>query len=889
MDSRRWQRIQSIFHAAVELPEAGQQAFVERECGGDRELQAEIEAMLKKDSQGEALLGEALPHLADELLSGARHPLPFEEFGNYRIVRKLGEGGMGVVYLAERKDLRNRVAIKFLRDMWLSPSSKERFDYEQKTLAKLNHPNIARIYDAGALPDGSPWFAMEYVEGARLTDYCRERHYSIAERLRLFRAVCDAVQYAHGQSIIHRDLKPSNILVTEDGTPKLLDFGIAKQAEDLGVAETLTATGLRLMTTAYASPEQVRGESVATSTDIYSLGVVLYELLAGRLPFDVSKCSPAAAERLITEQEPQKPSAAALESPPGAGAPRAGKSAWSDLDLLCLTALHKDPRRRYPTVDALIRDIDRFIKGEPLDARPDDLRYTIGKFVKRNRRSVIVAAGVLAALIGLAVFDNVRLRRARDAAQAESARTLRVEKLLTDIFQGGDEQAGPSKDVKVVDLLDRGVKVAQSRNDDPAIQADLFETLGSVYQALGDLEKAQRLIESAFEKRKLLFGENSTEVAKSLLMLGLLRIDQNRSDDAQRLTDKALELYKRLRPPGDPAIAEATIALGRALEAQRNYPRALQVFTEADRLLSAPHSDPSIHGSCLLELANIHFYMQHWDESEALDRRALEIWRGLYGPRHPFVADALINLGNVEINRGKDYAAAERDYREALDINQAWHGKDHPETAADMGYVANALVYEGGEGRYREAEGLAQEAVHILDGVSPGESTLAVAIGQWGAAEVKLGKLDAAEAHLRRSLEMYRKLYTEHALIGTALSNLGEVYTLKKQYARAEGALRGAIRQFARTGQPEHAGAGIAHIRLGRTLLRERRYQEAEGSLLTGYQIVAKVSDSSVNALMDAREDLIAVYDGLHTPEKSAKFRTELDALRAQAKAPTRR
>ncbi|HEY7627465.1 MAG TPA: serine/threonine-protein kinase, partial [Ilumatobacteraceae bacterium] len=272
-----------------------------------------------------------------------------ERFHPYRLRRPLGEGGMGVVYLAERTDLGSLVAIKILRDGWLSPARRERFADEQRILAHLNHPSIARLYDADTLPDGTPWFAMEYVEGVPLTEYCRNRQVSVAERLALFGQVCEAVQYAHRQMVVHRDLKPSNILVTRDGAVKLLDFGIAKPIST--EHDDLTRTGPRLMTLAYAAPEQIRGGITGVATDVYALGVILYELLAGRTPFDLADRTPAEVERLVTDTDPLKPSSAAL----AAARKTAGPSAWADLDTLCLTAMRKDPDRRYGSVEALHR------------------------------------------------------------------------------------------------------------------------------------------------------------------------------------------------------------------------------------------------------------------------------------------------------------------------------------------------------------------------------------------------------------------------------------------------------------------------------------------------------------------------------------------------------
>src|SRR5271168_3057428 len=296
MEGTRWQRVQSLFHEAADMPPAEQRVFLEARCGDDAALVSEVLVLLEEDARGGSLLDGDVAEVASQIFNDpSSGPLPFKEFGPYRIKQALGEGGMGVVYLAAREDLGNEVAIKILRDAWVSPARRERFNAEQRTLAQLNHPSIARLYDADTSPDGSPFFVMEYVEGVPLTLYCDQNNCSIHGRLRLFRAVCEAVLYAHQHAVIHRDLKPSNVLVKNDETVRLLDFGISKHFESLGAPSEKTTTGLRLMTPAYAAPEQIRGEQVGIHTDVYSLGVILYELLAGRLPFDLSNRTPAQA------------------------------------------------------------------------------------------------------------------------------------------------------------------------------------------------------------------------------------------------------------------------------------------------------------------------------------------------------------------------------------------------------------------------------------------------------------------------------------------------------------------------------------------------------------------------------------------------------------------
>ena len=668
MDSARWEQIQILFHRAAGLPESEWQAFLETSGGEDGELIAEVLAMLKADSLETSLLDRGLPGVAYQMVGASSEPFSFRQVGPYRLKRILGEGGMGVVWLAEREDTGNLVAIKFLPHAGLSPARRQRFAREIKTLAKLKHPFIARLYDAGALDDGTPWFVMEFVEGVPFTVYCRERELPVEERLRLFRMVCEAVQYAHGQEIIHRDLKPSNILVEPDGTPRLLDFGIARQLQSLDDPADQTRPGLRFMSLDYAAPEWVRDGTVGLSTDVYSLGVILYEMLAGQLP---------------AADQPGKPSDAEAAS----RIPASGKAAWSDLDVLCLKAMHKDAEQRYQSVEALIRDVDHYLKGEPLEARPDSLRYRAGKFVRRNRRSVLAASLVFLLVAGLVIFFTLRLAKERDAALMEAARTQRVEKFMTDLLEGGDEEVGPPDSLRVVTLLDRGMKEAQSLNGDPRVQADLYLTLADVYQAMGKFDRADSLLHSALKERQSIFGPDHQEVAESLFYLGVLRSEQDRLADAEGLIRKALAMDRRHLPPDHPAIARDMTALGLVLERRGHSDQAIPVLTEAAGFQSTDGAPRTDLLASLTDLANAHYYLGHYTISESLNQRILAMDKQLHGDRHPDVATDFMNLGNIEDKRGR-YPEAERYYRQALDINESWYGKDHPDSADMMSYIA---------------------------------------------------------------------------------------------------------------------------------------------------------------------------------------------------------
>jgi serine/threonine-protein kinase len=887
MDSARWQKVQSLFHEAADLPQPDQRAFLESQCGQDAALVDEILILLKEDSSGTSLLDGDVAKVADRILNGEpSETSPFKNFGPYRIIRLLGEGGMGVVYLAEREDLGTHIAIKVLRDAWLSPARRQRFAIEQRTLAQLTHPLIARIYDADTSPDGTPFFVMEYVAGVPLTEYCKAHHCAVSERLRLFRDICEAVLYAHQHAVIHRDLKPSNILVKDDGTVRLLDFGIAKQIENFGASVEQTVTGLRLMTPAYAAPEQIRGAQVGIQADVYSLGVILYELLAGQLPFDFSHLTPAQAETLLTEHEPEKPSSVAARISKNsqesvAEAEKTSKTSWSDLDVLCLTAIHKDLRQRYASVEALIRDVDHYLKGEPLEARPDSLRYRASKFARRNLTILSAATAIFVVVVGLVVFYTVRLTRARNAAVAQAAREQRIQNFMLNLFQGGDASAGPADDLRVVTLLDRGMRDARSLDAEPAAQADMYETLGGIYEQLGKFDQANSLLESALANRQKLFGVDSIEAAKSILALGSLRDYQANYAESERLVRQALEIDRRHLPPNDPAVARAMVALGK-LEADRGaYDQSIATLDEALKINSMPGAAPADLADNLYELANAHYYAGHYDVSTSLNERVLKMYKDIYGERHPRVADVLINLGAIRLDLGH-YAEAENYDRQALDIVQGWYGKDNPDTATDLTILARALIYEN---RFDEGTALLQQSLEIKErAYGKVHPSVASTLNDLGSAALKQGKYDDAEKYFTRMADICRVVYGEHHYwFATALSNLGSVYAAEKQWARAEKLYRQVIPIYTETQSATHVNTGIARTKLGRTLLRQNRYAEAEAETRAGYEILIQKMDPKVSWLVNARKDLVEEYEASNQPDEAKKFKAEIASLDSAA------
>jgi len=665
VDSARWESIQSLFHRAAELPPAAQRDFLEAACGGDLSLVEEVLAMLQSDARHASVLDTNMARAAGDLVDGALPAAVIQQtFGAYRLARVLGEGGMGVVYLGTRHDLGSVAAIKILRDASLSPVRRERFDREQRILAQLNHPAIARLYDAGVLDDGTPWFAMEYVEGVPITEHCRRQNATLAQRLRLFRDVCEAVLHAHRLMVVHRDLKPSNILVRDDGSVKLLDFGISKQLDTLNDPAHATVTGQRLMTPAYAAPEQVRGAETGVQTDVYALGVVLYELLSGRTPFDLAGLAPGEAERLLLEVEPSKPSArAAADTRTGL---KVGRREWADLDVLCLTAMQKDPARRYGSVKALARDVDHYLNGEPLEARPDSVGYRAGKFVHRRWRAVSAAAAALALATATVTFYTLRLTDARSAAQAERDRANRQTAIATavnrflaeDLLGRSDPFRSGNSSTTLADAVKRAIPdIDRQFHDAPAVGARLHQAVARALDNRSEFAPARQ----EYDRAAALFVRSEGPQSKDTITVQLQRAAMEartyEAESLQRaksiLAEQESHISRLPRVDDDLAVwlasARGMVALigNDAKEAARQFQIAyagatrLSTFDENTRLMLQQR------------LAFAHIRLGDGGEAERLFRELIAAFSRLEGADTPSVLRVRLNLAQALMIQNK--------------------------------------------------------------------------------------------------------------------------------------------------------------------------------------------------------------------------------------------
>jgi eukaryotic-like serine/threonine-protein kinase len=882
MDARRWERAQRLFHAALELPATERSAYLEGECADDAALVSEVMALLEEDARAGATLEPDVARLASAVLDGSVPGV--RVIGPYRILRVLGHGGMGVVYLAERDDLGSRVAIKVLRDAALSPVRRERFEREQQTLAQLNHPSIARLYDADTLPDGTPYFVMEYVEGMPITEYCDTAGVSIADRLRLFRDVCVAVQHAHRHAVVHRDLKPSNILVTAnggdgagDGQVKLLDFGIAKQLERLDSPAQQTQTGLRLMTPAYAAPEQVRGEPVGVHTDVYSLGAVLYQMLTGVPPFDLSGRTPAEVETMIVTAEPERPSIrwgrADCRSP---GGPRVrDRRQGKDLDVLCLTAMHKDPQRRYPTVEALIRDLDHFRREEPLEARADTVRYRAGKFVRRNRRQVTAAALLAAVLMGLVGFHTVRLAEQRDRAQMSAAKAERISEYLIGLFEAGDPYAAGPANLDVQTLLERGERRAWELTEQPELQAAMLNVLGRVHTQLSDYERAALLLERALELRRER-GE-AVDIAESLTSLASLYVDQGDYDGAEAALREALTLRERHLPGNDPALASNLSDLGTVLGYKGQYQDAEALHRMAVRIRRTSHGGPHEElGFSLNRLAVSLFQQGNYDEAERTYREALAVSLTVFGPEHASVTRVLANLGKLYEELG-NYTVADSLLTEALRIRRATLGDDHFETAVGLGQLASLRTLmgdpEGAERYLRESLAIRER---ILAPTHPSIGTIA---NNLALTLEHQGEYGEAEALYRRAVDIYAESLGErHRFTGVALSNVANILFLQGDLEAAHDHYLQALGILHEAHPENHQELAHNRSRFGAVLAARARYEEAEPLLLDAYGTLSAQLGPDHTRTRQAAERIVALYEAWERHERAMPYREALAA-----------
>ncbi|MGE0812836.1 MAG: tetratricopeptide repeat protein [Vicinamibacterales bacterium] len=854
-------RVSALFEELADLPAAEQERRLAALMDAEAAVAARVDALLRADRSGSALLDQDPRVLAAELAPDGPSTLP-QQFGHYVISGYLGEGGMGSVYLARRDGLGDVVAVKFLHDAW-SPAARDRFASEQRTLASLNHPSIARLFDAGVSHE-RPWFAMEYVAGRSLVAHATARGLDLRQRLDLFSRVCQAVSYAHRNLVVHLDLKPSNILVTDAGDVKLVDFGVARHLTEAGAAVERTATGHRRLSLNYASPEQIRGDVLDVQSDVHALGALLYELLTGRPPVEFAGLGPVEMARALVDP-PVRPSVRAAERLDSAV--QASRNEWQDLDAICLTAVHRDKVERYASAEALLGDLERFERHEPLLARTlTPSTYRIRKYLRRNRRTLAIAGAVAATILALSVGFTLRLVAARDAAVSSRAELERIHRLMLNLFDGDDTAAGPSGGLRVAELLDRGVREAEGLDDEPDLQAELRSTFGGLYHKLGHVDRAGPLLGAALDTQRARLGADDPRTLRTQLALAALRAEESSYDEAERLAREALRLATA-RAAADPVeVAAAQSVVGRVLADRGDYAAAAELLRDAIDELSTHPPSPEL-SEAIGVLANTEYYLGHAAAALDLNSRALALDRSLFGSRHPYVAIDLFNLGNLALDRG-DYAGAEALYRDARTINEEWYGPHHPKTAQNVLMLGRTLAYlqrpdEAGA-MYVQAR---DEYTKVYGARHPRVAAVLSLMGDLARDRRRFGE---AEAAFQEAAAIFKgTVGEEHEFYLHQLSNLGSVHLARGAAATAEPILRDAVRRLSAV-VPGQRYTAIAHLRLGRALAAQQRLSEARDEVATAHDMLGALSGSSGSELAEARELLASIYVRLGEPAKAA-------------------
>ncbi len=903
MDSDRWRRVRELFDAAADLRPSDRASFLDEACGGDALLRAEVESLLLQDLPAPGALTDIVVEAAAQAARDEAGTSIGRRIGPYRIVGELGHGGMGSVYLAVRADdvYRKTVAIKLIRGACSRPDLLERFKSERQILAGMDHPNIARLLDGGATEEGEPYVVMERVEGEPIDEYCDSHGLTTEQRLVLFRTVCGAVQYAHRNLVVHRDLKPANILVTGDGVPKLLDFGIAKLIDpEAPPARGGTATGVRAMTPQYASPEQVKGAPITTGTDVYSLGVLLHVLLVGCLPYRAGTDQPRDLERAICEEEPERPSAAAARrsgrpahgrtAPTAGAAPREdprrlARRLAGDLDNIVLKSLRKEPERRYVTVEQLSEDVRRHLEGLPVVARPSTLLYRTRKLVSRHRTGVAGAAAAVLLIAALVGFYTVRLSIARDRAETESVKSAHVSEFLVGLFGISDPERSRGAQVTARELLDEGArKIGESLGDQPEARATLMETMGRAYVGLGLFESARPLLEESLEARRRALGPDHPDVATGLQALGELMYEMGEYEKAAEITRESLALNSRLHGEQSEQVALNLNDLGWLLydrgeydEAEALHRRALSIRRRMHRGDSADVAESLNNlGSALAEKGDR-------EGGERLMSEALAMRRRLFGETHPLVAYTLNNLAVVLEMRG-ELERAEASYREALTVDRRLYGDEHPDLATGQINLARLLRRRG---KLDEAEALAREAVAI-DRRFRGEDHPFVAYGlhQLGDVQRARGDLHAAEASYVESIAIYRRKVSPGDLsLAGPLESYGALLLERGRADAAEPLLKESLGLRRAALRPPHETLAATEGTLGDCLGRLRRFHEAEALLLQSHASLRDLFRDEDRRTQEAIRRLAALYDAWGEPEKAAAWKGRLGAGEAASPA----
>ena len=798
---RLWPRVEPILDAVLDLPEPWRSGRAGELCAGDPELARAVTRLLRADLVSDRFLASPpeLFETTEDLPAGAGAGPAAERIGPFRIAREIGSGGMGTVLLGERDDgqFEQKVAIKIFNTQAAPASARGTLVRERRILARLEHPQIARMYDGGVTEAGDPYLVMEFVDGRPIDEHCAGDRLGESERLRLFLDVCRAVEFAHRRLVVHCDVKPRNILVTAAGEVKVVDFGIARRLEEEGHGSS-AGVG-KLLTPAYAAPEQFRGEPVTTATDVYQLGLVLFELLSGRRARD---SGPGGS------LEPPLPD-------PGIG---------PDLDAIVRKALRNDPGERYSSVEALADDVRRYLGHEPVRARQGSIAYRASKFARRNRGALVAAGLVVAALIAGAAgvaWQSRETRRQRD-------RAAQVSSFLVSLFKVSDPSESRGTSVTAREILDKGAaRIDKELAGDPDQQAELKSTIGVVYYSLGLYARSEQLLAKALETRKGLLGPDDPATLHTAMNLANVYWQEGRYPEAVELHRATLDAQRRVLGPDHPDTLRTMLSLANTFQsAGRNADAEalLRTVVETQRRVLGPESIETLKSSN--SLGNVYLAEGKLPEAEKLYSSTLEIEKRVLGVDDREISACMQNLALVYVRQGR-LPEAEKLYLQARDVATRVLGPEHPDTLSVLINLANIYANEG---RYADAEKLATDTIAGLERVfGPEHPTTLVARLALARTYVGEGKYAEAERIYRETLEVQKRvLGPEHPDTLQSMSALVATYSGMGNNAEAEKLGEETLRLQRRVIGPEHPDTLLNMSNLAEAYFRQRRYADAE-------------------------------------------------------------
>lgn len=807
MELDRWKKINDIVDTALELRGKERTTYIEQACVGDQQLKKQVTELLTaiEQSETEQFLerSESYPqHLvADVSKEPAEYPASSmigHTVNSYEIRDLIGHGGMGSVFLAERADgaYKRKVALKILRRGMDIPSNVARFRRERHILARLDHPHIARLLDGGVTEEGLPYLVMEYIDGTPLYDYCDQKQLGIDDRLQIFKDICLAVQHAHRNAIIHRDLKPSNILVKDDGKVKILDFGIAKllEPDDLQNALFQTQTGARMLTLGYSAPEQVNRGVITTSTDVYMLAIVLYELLAGVHPFELDNLELNEIEKTIRHHIPDPPSKLFASLPAkqqhqvaerragtASGLPKILKG---DLDAIILKALRKEPESRYKSAEQMLEDLERREHNLPVLARKDSWRYDASKFIKRHRKGLSVATGFLLLIVAFGGFYTWQIAKERNHARREAMKARTVSQYLIGLFKSAKPNHSHGDTVTARQLLDIGKARINDLSGQPAVQGRMLEVLGNIYTVLSSPQEGDSLLKKSLRIKRHSYAASEPELASIYYSMATNKHVSGDYERSLTLLDTTLLYQRKMYDGRNPEIAQTLELMSENLRKNGDIDSAYTVIHRAESMYrSLGDTLGKAYLETIMELGAVSVAKGNYRESQKIWQRSLQLSRNLFESPHPQILNCLNGLAHAmkELNY---YPRAESLYHKSLPMTQKLYGKNDINMAVTLNNLAGTYYYQD---KYEGADSLYKQSHAILRSVLGPEHPYTIStLYNWANLKSVMHDYEGAENLYRKVINLDEKKFGhDHPNVASDYSGLANLYADKGRYRKA--------------------------------------------------------------------------------------------------------